>query len=101
MSEDELRYSLGLTSLTSGKGKVDLRESNMRPIEVFMCSVVCPAPPAPNGGPQVSEGPVHRSAPLRGEPVDGGVHGRFAWHRLRRVAVSKDRCGEEGGIMWS
>jgi len=39
-SEDELRYALGLTSLTSGKGKVDLKESNMRPIEVFMCSVV-------------------------------------------------------------
>ena len=43
-SEDELRYALGLTSLTTGKGKVDLKESNMRPIEVFMCSVVraCP-----------------------------------------------------------
>jgi len=39
-SEDELRFALGLTSLTSGKGKVDLKESNMRPIEVFMCSVV-------------------------------------------------------------
>ena len=39
-SEDELRYALGLTSLTTGKGKVDLKESNMRPIEVFMCSVV-------------------------------------------------------------
>ena len=50
-SEDELRYALGLTSLTSGKGKVDLKESNMRPIEVFMCSVVrlrrpCVATPA-------------------------------------------------------
>ena len=41
-SEDELRYALGLTSLTTGKGKVDLKESNMRPIEVFMCSVVRP-----------------------------------------------------------
>lgn len=40
VSEDELRFALGLTSLTTGKGKVDMRESNMRPIEVFMCSVV-------------------------------------------------------------
>lgn len=39
-SEDELRYALGLSSYTTGKGKVDLKESKMRPIEVFMCSVV-------------------------------------------------------------
>ena len=39
-SEDELRYSLGLTNYTTGKGKVNLSESNIRPIEVFMCSVV-------------------------------------------------------------
>jgi len=39
-SEDELRYGLGLTNLTTGKGKVDLKESNIRPIEIFMCSVV-------------------------------------------------------------
>ncbi|CAI5536238.1 unnamed protein product [Closterium sp. Naga37s-1] len=39
-SEDELRYSLGLTNYTTGKGKVNLAESNIRPIEVFMCSVV-------------------------------------------------------------
>eukprot|EP00899_Mesostigma_viride_P025498 jgi/Mesvir1/6132/Mv00836-RA.1 len=39
-SEDELRYALGLTNYTTGKGKVNLGETNMRPIEVFMCSVV-------------------------------------------------------------
>lgn len=39
-SEEELRYSLGLTNYTTGKGKVNLKGTNMRPIEVFMCSVV-------------------------------------------------------------
>lgn len=39
-SEDELRHALGLVGMTSGKGKVDLRDSSMRPCEVFMCSVV-------------------------------------------------------------
>lgn len=39
-SEEELRYSLGLTNFTTGKGKVDLTESNVRPLEVFMCSIV-------------------------------------------------------------
>jgi GTP-binding protein SAR1 len=39
-SEDELRYYLGLTGITTGKGKVNLGDSNVRPIEVFMCSVV-------------------------------------------------------------
>jgi GTP-binding protein SAR1 len=38
-SEDELRYSMGLT-MTTGKGNVNLTESNIRPIEVFMCSIV-------------------------------------------------------------
>ncbi|KAK4402132.1 GTP-binding protein SAR1A [Sesamum angolense] len=32
-SEDELRYHLGLTGMTTGKGKVNLADSNVRPIE--------------------------------------------------------------------
>ena len=38
-SEEELRYNLGLQA-TTGKGKVDLRDANLRPLEVYMCSVV-------------------------------------------------------------
>ena len=37
VSEDDLRHQLGLYS-TTGKGKVDLQ--NVRPLEIFMCSVV-------------------------------------------------------------
>ncbi|KAG8468424.1 hypothetical protein KFE25_013507 [Diacronema lutheri] len=37
-SEDELRSALGLHHLTTGKGKVALKD--IRPIELFMCSVV-------------------------------------------------------------
>ncbi|MBA0853935.1 hypothetical protein Goshw_024143 [Gossypium schwendimanii] len=39
-SEDELRYHLGLSNFTTGKGKVNLADSNVRPLEVFMCSIV-------------------------------------------------------------
>ena len=39
MSEDELRHSLGLAGYTTGKGKGN-PDSNIRPIEVYMCSVV-------------------------------------------------------------
>ncbi|MBA0600145.1 hypothetical protein Gorai_006343 [Gossypium raimondii] len=39
-SEDELRYHLGLTNFTTGKGKVNLTNSSVRPLEVFMCSIV-------------------------------------------------------------
>merc|ERR1711934_843665 len=39
-SEEELRHCLGLSNYTTGKGKVNLEATNMRPIEVFMCSVV-------------------------------------------------------------
>ncbi|GFR45148.1 hypothetical protein Agub_g6529 [Astrephomene gubernaculifera] len=39
VSEDELRNWLGLT-YTTGKGKVNLSDSKLRPCEVFMCSVV-------------------------------------------------------------
>ncbi|XP_011014180.1 PREDICTED: GTP-binding protein SAR1A [Populus euphratica] len=39
-SEDELRYHLGLTNFTTGKGKVNLVDSDVRPLEVFMCSIV-------------------------------------------------------------
>ncbi|KAG2429477.1 hypothetical protein HXX76_010714 [Chlamydomonas incerta] len=38
-SEDELRNWLGLT-YTTGKGKVNLSDQKIRPVEVFMCSVV-------------------------------------------------------------
>ncbi|CAL5225691.1 g8556 [Coccomyxa viridis] len=38
-SEDELRVSLGLINYTTGKGKPS-PDNSMRPIEVFMCSVV-------------------------------------------------------------
>ncbi|CAH2039103.1 unnamed protein product [Thlaspi arvense] len=39
-SEDELRFHLGLSNFTTGKGKVNLTDSNVRPLEVFMCSIV-------------------------------------------------------------
>ncbi|RLN29769.1 GTP-binding protein SAR1A [Panicum miliaceum] len=39
-SEEELRYHMGLSNFTSGKGNVNLGESNVRPLEVFMCSIV-------------------------------------------------------------
>ncbi|KAJ0978547.1 hypothetical protein J5N97_014021 [Dioscorea zingiberensis] len=39
-SEEELRFHLGLSNFTTGKGKVNLAESNVRPLEVFMCSIV-------------------------------------------------------------
>lgn len=39
-SEEELCYHLGLMGITTGKGRVNLAESNVRPIEVFMCSIV-------------------------------------------------------------
>ncbi|GMP99848.1 hypothetical protein CsSME_00047169 [Camellia sinensis var. sinensis] len=40
VSEDELRYYLGLTGVTTDKGNVDLADSIVRSIEVFMCSIV-------------------------------------------------------------
>lgn len=39
-SEDELRFHLGLSNFTTGKGKVVLTDSGVRPLEVFMCSIV-------------------------------------------------------------
>ncbi|KAK3444418.1 hypothetical protein EUGRSUZ_A00334 [Eucalyptus grandis] len=39
-SEDELGYHLGLTDFTTGKGKVNFADQTVRPLEVFMCSVV-------------------------------------------------------------
>ncbi|KAM7274347.1 hypothetical protein ACFE04_029011 [Oxalis oulophora] len=39
-SEEELCYHLGLANFTTGKGKVNLGESNVRPVEAFMCSIV-------------------------------------------------------------
>ncbi|KAK3444412.1 hypothetical protein EUGRSUZ_A00208 [Eucalyptus grandis] len=40
VSEDELRYYLGLANFTTGKGDVSLAGTNVRPLEVFMCSIV-------------------------------------------------------------
>ena len=39
-SEEELRYHIGLQGLTTGKGKVNLENLGVRPLEVFMCSIV-------------------------------------------------------------
>lgn len=39
-SEEELRFHLGLDNFTTGKGRVNLEESGVRPLEVFMCSIV-------------------------------------------------------------
>ena len=39
-SEDELRHYMGLTNFTTGKGNVNLDDTNVRPLEVFMCSIV-------------------------------------------------------------
>ncbi|KAK2632050.1 hypothetical protein EUGRSUZ_L02065 [Eucalyptus grandis] len=39
-SEDELQYHLGLTEFTTGKGKVNFADQTVRPLEVFMCSVI-------------------------------------------------------------
>lgn len=38
--ERDLLYYLGLAGCTTGKGDVDLAGSSIRPVEVFMCSVV-------------------------------------------------------------
>lgn len=38
--EDELRRALGLHNLTTGKGKGDNADRSMRPVEIFMCSIV-------------------------------------------------------------
>eukprot|EP00249_Psilotum_nudum_P008568 c21370_g2_i1 orf=544-1125(-) len=40
VSEEELRFHLGLQNYTTGKGTVDLGDSGVRAIEVFMCSIV-------------------------------------------------------------
>uniref|UniRef100_H3CT98 small monomeric GTPase n=1 Tax=Tetraodon nigroviridis TaxID=99883 RepID=H3CT98_TETNG len=40
IGEDALRGTLGLHGHTTGKGKVPLKELNLRPMEVFMCSVL-------------------------------------------------------------
>lgn len=39
-SQDELQYHLGLTGVTTGKGKIKLVDSGVRPLEIFMCSIV-------------------------------------------------------------
>jgi GTP-binding protein SAR1 len=38
--EEELRRALGLHNLTTGKGKGDNADKSIRPVEIFMCSIV-------------------------------------------------------------
>jgi GTP-binding protein SAR1 len=38
--EEELRRALGLHNITTGKGRGDNADRSMRPVEVFMCSIV-------------------------------------------------------------
>lgn len=38
--EDELRRALGLHNITTGKARGDNADRSMRPVEVFMCSIV-------------------------------------------------------------
>ncbi|XP_052426068.1 GTP-binding protein SAR1b [Carassius gibelio] len=40
VSEIRLREEFGLDGQTTGKGSVSLKEMNVRPLEVFMCSVL-------------------------------------------------------------
>ncbi|KAI3945027.1 hypothetical protein MKW92_025872 [Papaver armeniacum] len=40
VSEENLQHEFGLTNSTTGKGIVNLANSNIRPLEVFMCSIV-------------------------------------------------------------
>lgn len=39
-SEEELRYYIGVNGLTTGKGVGKYSDGGIRPIEVFMCSIV-------------------------------------------------------------
>lgn len=39
-SEDEIRHSLGLYGVTTGKGSVPKKDLASRPVELFMCSVL-------------------------------------------------------------
>ncbi|RWW31174.1 hypothetical protein GW17_00004214 [Ensete ventricosum] len=39
-SEEELCFHLGLHHFITGKGKVKITDPNVRPLEVFMCSIV-------------------------------------------------------------
>ncbi|THU55959.1 hypothetical protein C4D60_Mb11t12180 [Musa balbisiana] len=39
-SEEELSFHLGLHHFITGKGKVKLTDPSVRPVEVFMCSIV-------------------------------------------------------------
>ncbi|CAH2276820.1 GTP-binding SAR1b [Pelobates cultripes] len=40
ISEERLLHSFGIYGLTTGKGKVPLKQLNSRPLEVFMCSIL-------------------------------------------------------------
>jgi len=40
LSEEHLKYYLGITNMCTGKGQVSRAEMTTRPMEVFMCSVL-------------------------------------------------------------
>merc|ERR1712127_753817 len=71
-SEDELRVALGLHHLTTGKGKTAPR--GIRPMELFMCSVV-------------------KRSLRRGLPLDGQLH-QVERYRARAIrAAAPQRSG--------
>ncbi|MFH4979737.1 hypothetical protein AB6A40_006446 [Gnathostoma spinigerum] len=40
VGEDQLKWSLGISNLTTGKGQISRADLSSRPLEVFMCSVL-------------------------------------------------------------